>query len=344
MALFVLMAVPAGAVQAQEVTYAGSGTAIISNDKALSDAITYSMTGVSSPGANMVYEGWLVSDDGSVKLSTGVMTLGDDGSIAHTYSSPNEENLILNYDTVLITVEPEADGDPSPSRVIAFSHAVPSGAMSHIRHLLAASPTNADRGILTSLQDQIAVATLHAELARNSDDIDTIKQELDNVIESIEGSGGVLTHAVDRKHAGFASNAALGDAVVNTHADLVDMAGSNVEAWATAARDAALDIKGRDNFTVAKTLLITVTGPLDAALNGITASGTGGAKEAYTQAQLMATYTLASGTTPEPGPGLPLTGDPTLGLLAQLSVITSLILLSGGLALILGRSRSRIIT
>ena len=97
LALVLLAAIPVGTALAQVAvtTAAGKaeGAAVIWDDAALSDAITYSLTGVTAPLAGTSYEGWLISDDGSVKKSTGVMAVAADGSINHTLKST--ENVLL---------------------------------------------------------------------------------------------------------------------------------------------------------------------------------------------------------------------------------------------------------
>ena len=98
-ALLLLMVVPAGIAMAQEVTTTSAGatgTAVIWDDLALSDAITLNITGMTSPEAGTAYEGWLVSDDGSVKKSTGILMVADDGTVNHTLKSAGSVLIGLN--------------------------------------------------------------------------------------------------------------------------------------------------------------------------------------------------------------------------------------------------------
>jgi hypothetical protein len=78
------------------ISAGASGTVIIWDDLALGDAITLSITGVTPPEAGTVYEGWLVSDDGSVKKSTGILTVADDGTVNHTLKSAGSVLIGLN--------------------------------------------------------------------------------------------------------------------------------------------------------------------------------------------------------------------------------------------------------
>ena len=263
MALVLLIAVPAGTVVAQVPVQIsadvleGEGTAVIWDDAALSDAITFTMTGVTAPAAGTAYEGWLVSDDGTVKLSTGIITVEADGSGDSTFDSSSEgntgQNLIHNYDKALITVEPVPDADPGPSGAVAFSAQIPAGAMAHIRHLLTNWPPGTTAGILTNLQTNLEGAILHTNLAKNADTLDLKRLHTHHVINAIEGEGGdnydisfgdpagdgigVLAHAALRLHAGLAEAAAVDDATIALHAALVEAYGANAELWAGLARD-----------------------------------------------------------------------------------------------------------
>ena len=337
LAVALTVAVPVGTVRA-DAHWEGTGTAVISDgvhgaDPVRNGTISYSMSGVTVPDEGTVYEGWLVSDDGSVKLSTGIMTVNDDGTMNHHFTSPDGEDLIHNYDKVVITVEPVPDTDPGPSGVFAFSDQIPAGAMAHIRHLVTNWPPGADKGILTNLKEQLDVVVLHANLAGNSDTIEGIRQHVEHVINAIEGKDGpnygdldgngsvedfgdgigVLTHVADRKHGPFAAGAASDEEVIVAGAALVDATGKNVEDWVTLARNIALDniINATPSLQLAKIWLGpgagSVVSSLEAARNGYDAdnddtieaiAGEAGADQVFVAAQKMATYTLNLGALP----------------------------------------------
>ena len=130
LAAAVMLAVSMGTVLAQEsedeMEGVFSGTAVISNsdDDTLNDSITYELANVEPLADGLAYEGWTVSDDGKIKMSTGVMTVSDDNSISHTYTSPTGDDLIATFSVVVITVEPVPDDDPEPSGVMAYSAVV----------------------------------------------------------------------------------------------------------------------------------------------------------------------------------------------------------------------------
>ena len=350
-ALVLFMTVPSGLAQA----VSGSGTAVIVDGLTPSDTVIFSLTGVAFPAEDTVYEGWLVSDDGSTKLSTGILTVTADGSLSHTFSSPDGENFIATYDKVVITVEPVPDSDPGPSDDVAFIHQIPAAGMAHIRHLLTEWPAGADAGILANLRNQIQVGIDHADLAKNSSTLDDVKNHIHHVINIIEGEGGdnfdgsfgnpgdgigVLAHAQDRKHASFASNAVPGDAVMAEHSKLVETHGANAENWATQARDQALNALDVDSLSGAHILASALGSLLQDALDGTDDGRQLGADMAYVEAQLMATYTLPS-PSPAVGPALPVTGDSAVPVLAQITLAVALMLLFAGGFLLVRNRRSR---
>lgn len=332
--LVLLMTVPVSLAQAQVpapisagAQYEGSGTAVISDSSALSDKITYSLTGVTRLAPDQAYEGWLVNTGTGDLQSTGVMSVDGSSNIVHSWVSADGDNLIEEYNSVVISVEPVPDSDPdSPSSIKPFSDSVSSAAMPHIRHLLVSWPEGSDAGILTNLNSQLDVAIQHVDLARSSDTIEDVHLHTQHVINVVDGDGapsdgiGIVAHAKDRSHAGLAG------ASVAAQAAVVEAAGANAEGWALEAKAGAEDVLGSDSVTIAKALLNSVAGRLDAARNGISATNQGGSEQAYVGAQKMATYTLSSGG----AIGTPSVGDSSVPVLAQMLLAGALSLLVAG--------------
>ena len=372
-AMVAIMMVPGGAVLAQQPVLisadAFTGTAIISDDLLLSDSITYAMTNVPAPADGTEYVGWLIADDGVAKLSTGAMVVGADGTVAYTFDHNTNrytgENLIHNYRRVAITPE-IIDADPDePQAAPVFVDEIPQSAIDHIRHLLTNWPPGEPQGILSNLTEQLNIAILHGNLARQSDTIDDIRLHTHHVINIIEGESGpnfdasfgnpgdgqgVLLHAQDREHATFAANTVPGDVLVKTHADLVEITGKHAEDLATESRDSAVNnVLTQDDKDIAKIRLGTVVGLLETARDGVDqdANGTisstaeeGATAQAFVEAQLMATYTFGAAASDT---GFGSFGDPTIPLLAQIALITSIVLIVAGGALTLNARRSRTI-
>jgi hypothetical protein len=313
---------------------------VISDGQGLSDRITYMMTGLSSLGPDQAYEGWLVNSSTGDLVSTGVMN-APVGSINHVWDSPDGTNLIAEYDTVVISIEPVPDSDPdSPSDNKPFTHTVPDGAMQHIRHLLVSWPSGGPNGILQNLRLQLDSALDSVEDARGASSISALKTAIQSVVDTIDADDGVLVHAADRKHGPFAADASGGDATVVNNAALVDEFGANAEAWANEAKASAVDVLDQSSLIIAKTLVNTVAGRLEAARNGISATGDGGAEQAYVQAQMMAKYKLG-GDVVTVAVGTPSVGDTSVSMFARIALLGSLLLLGTGALLYYRGRRTR---
>ena len=141
-------------------------------------------------------EGWLVSDDGSVKLNLGILEVDEDGNVSHTFTSPDGENLIGLYDKLVITVEPVPDPDPGPSALVYAIHTIPSGALNHIRHLLFWwPPKEGEKGILTNLKEQLGAGIAHANLSLGSNDLDGVKKHAHHVVNILKERMGPTSTA-----------------------------------------------------------------------------------------------------------------------------------------------------
>jgi hypothetical protein len=384
-ALALLMALPTSVAQAQEPVLISAqiaeGSALIWDDAALSDAITYTMTGVFPPAEGREYVGWLVRDEDGTKLSTGVISI-QDGVINHTFDRFNRRytgaNLIDNFNRVVITDEAAATDPDQPLGPPVFGHAIPPKAMNHIRHVLSNwAKTGAGAGIATKLKGELRVGVQEADAASRLSDLAAIQTSAKKIINVIEGEGGdnydatagnpgdgfgVVTHAVDMKHAGFAAGearkAAAADADLNVtalveNAAMAVIAGKNAETSAMLARDEALNVLKQTQPILAKIFIGKISGHLDNALNGRDANadgtiesveGEGGAVNAYLNAQTMATFPLAgeAGALPPvtTDPGTPATGEAAVPFLAQLGLAASIVLLAIGSFLIMSTRRS----
>ena len=326
--LILLMTLPFSVAQAED-SYSGSGTAVISDAGAMSDRVTFSMSGVSMLESGSAYEGWLVNSATDDEVSIGILTVVPGGGISHSWTSPDGSNLLGMYDTAVITVEPVPDDDAAPSGVVAFSDTVAGGAITHIRHLVVAAP-NSDTGFLTQLQAQVDMAMMKVNEAQAADSIDGVKAATEEVVAIIDADGGIIALAAATEHAGFAATAAPGAEMVGQYSEMVLASGGNVSAWAATAKDDAGAVMAEDNLDTAKTLLNIVNGKLMAAAEGIEASGMGGASDAYLQAQKMATFTL-----PAPAAAVtPATGDAYVPAAMQIMLFVALMLLIGGGAML----------
>ena len=184
LAIVTIVAVTAGLSLSQDATAQGSpGTATISDDQALSDSITYTMN-VPPPSEGTVLVGWLLSDDGSKKLSTGPMDRLNDGSIMHTFDRDNSrytgENLIQGYDKVAVTEEAAGTDPDEPGGPVVFSSQLPMGAAEHIRAIVG------DGSPADGIKTQLAEALQMARTAQSVSSLADAKNYLEGVVNMIE--------------------------------------------------------------------------------------------------------------------------------------------------------------
>ncbi len=338
-ALTLLIALSVGTALAQEPVLISveedfEGSAVIHDDEALSDAITFTMTNVPKLDEALAYVGWLISDDESTILKTGAMIL-DDGSISHIYDSLTlgytGENLIRGYDRLIITVESLEAEILAPSGEVVFSYKVPADVIEHVRNLVADWPPGSGIGIFTNLISQIKVALAHARVAADKTSIEDIRNQIelavnalegpdgdnygdldgDGVIEDVGDGVGVVARVRQRGETNFVLNPSFDDTLIMAHLVGLEMDGLNIENFVDEAVAEALLALDELVLDRAKVSAAGVAGFIEGALKGVDTDasdvidsilGEGGAVQAYVEAQLMATYSLQVGPIPTPTP------------------------------------------
>ncbi len=273
---------------------------------ALSDQVEVNVTGLAPLPPGFVYEGWLL-DRELDKVSIGIIPVAPDGTAYYVWHSPFGENLIGSYEQFILTVEPEFDPDPDPSDAVAYQDAPAPGVVEHIRHILYRWTDTPEEmiGLGVGLRSQAEIALEQATLAVDSADLDTARRYAEHVINIVEGSNGygLLNYAAGTaQHAALAALTEGATTDVQTYAGHVVAAVDNVTAWATQARDRALEVLTAQTLEEAQPLLDEMRDYAEQALNGVDAdgdgaiepiAGEGGATTAYIHAQNMARYAMA---------------------------------------------------
>ena len=340
LALFsLLLALPVGTGLAQSEF---EGTAVISDDAALSDAITYSMKNVPAPSNGTELVGWLISDDEETKLSTGPMELSG-GEISHTFDSDSSrytgENLVRSYSLLVITEETAGADPDAPAGPPVYHYELPAAALAQIRQLLADWPEGSGSGILTNIKGQLEVARNEANLGVLETTVDGTQARAKRVLNVIVGAqdanfdsaagnlgdgAGIITHLGDTQQIGFAVQAAPDAEAIAEHGALAEVTAANTTSYVTLARDRILSlVLAANNQGDANRHMANIAGLMNNALTGLDANGDGtkeaiageaGLDETYRQVQMMATYTIQVGGPPTPTPTptpIPPTATPT---------------------------------
>ena len=326
LSLIVLMSLPLATAYADGHAYSGAGTVVISDGGAMSDKVTFTMSGVSVPESGMAYEGWLANSGSDEKVSTGVMTVLPDGSISHSWSHPDGANLLALYDTVVITVESVPDDDPAPSEVMAFSTTLPSELLDPVRELVVG-----EQAVVPMLQAQISAAMGKIDDAQAAESMDALHAATQEAVDIIDAEDGIIALAAKTEELGSEVYQAALLALVKDACECVMKSGENIQAWAMAAKEDAAAVMAEDDLNTAKILLNIVNGKLIAAADGVEASGMGGASDAYTNAQKVATFTLPAPTAQAAAPSV---GDAHVPAAMQIMLFVAIALLIGGSGLL----------
>lgn len=172
-----------------------SGTAGFRDQLATADQFFLTLTTVPALPDGLVYQGWLLGNDGTV-ISTGVIILAPDGRAALTWDSPNSENLLSRYVQFQITLEPAA-GSVTPTGKVVFSGMLEGTVLTNARRLFVKNEgepaTPLDTAFALGLRAQTDLAAQHVTNAVNAAAIgavDEMRAHLEHVVNILEGAGG----------------------------------------------------------------------------------------------------------------------------------------------------------
>jgi hypothetical protein len=126
---------PATTIAGQSIT-APVGLLRFQDGTAPADSVTISTSIMPRPPQGSKYEAWLIQDDAEQRIDIGTLAFSQDNVGSLIYVDSHGENLLGKYSGLEITVEPDPDSNPNPSNNIAYSVRLPTGGLTHVRHLL----------------------------------------------------------------------------------------------------------------------------------------------------------------------------------------------------------------
>ncbi len=335
LALLLLLTAPVAAAEAQSPPSFGEGSVVVFDDMASSDGALVSLTGVDSPPEGKEYVAWLAEDEQVGFLNLGTLEVGDDGSVSHTFGSESDgytgDSLIATYSGWAISIEDAGSSPSMPSGRGAVSDTFSESSLEDIRALSAS---------VSGLKTQLELASVHANLARDSETLDELKMHAQHAISIIEGAEGAnydagqdpgdgvgaLAYAAAAKAAANAlSAAAEEDSAMAMYAPLAATSADSAATRAMAARDAALEAIAQGDLGVAGIFIgpggNTLLSLLNAASNGFdtdgdgmleVANGEGGANHANRDTQMALALSATPGSLPDLATPTPLpTPTPT---------------------------------
>ena len=348
------------------------GTASVQDDQATNDSVTISLTGISPASPGSSYLASLVSADGENTLELGTASVNlpvvhgvvqSTGTVVLVFDSESANydggNLLASYSRIKITEE--------PAGTAIYSDALPGEAVDEIKAML---------DDIASLNSALDTAIASAQSAQAESDTDGINSHINEVVAAIAGVEG-LSDSINA-HAVAAGGAATDESGITDGVTEIATVTSNINGWTAAVTTTSEDdILSQSSALVAQIFVGKVVNDLSAARNGWDAdnsgsvdatAGEGGAAQAYSVGQGMATFTLVAGDLPAPEGvveivvpvvtptpevevevevetpqhilelGLPSVGERLLGVAMQVSFIFGLLLV-GFSGLILVRSR-----
>ena len=338
----VALLIPVGLVQADGHGSSGTGTAVVRDALILGDPfagdlpvtvpsgmITLEMSEVEEPAEGTALEAWLVTDDGSVKQSLGILEVSPDGTVDHEYVSDPGENLFARFNRFVITLEPVPDDDPEPSDDVTHATVLDEDVLEQIRLLLdetgAAVNLRADAGMAASYARQ-------ARAAVSNGDLEGARAHIDSMNAVIAGGGSEEDPGI----------AGLADQVVEAATEAGEAAGEDetVGNASGATIAAANDVKSSTEAAVAAGALASAATSTQVAtlhIGNVVAHASEAASQAemaYTGTQDMGTYNVAA-----PSAGDLSVGEPIIAQMVRYGIIASAVLVVVGAVMFLGARR-----
>ncbi|NWF64423.1 MAG: protein kinase [Chloroflexi bacterium] len=289
------------------------------------------------------YEAWLINDSAETLTSLGLLQKNNSGQYTLTYLDPESRNLLDGFNRMEITLETLPDPSPNPSDTISYSSGLPSGALTHIRHLLVSFGSTPNQiGLTEGLVETSQLVANHGEQLEQaflSGDEETVRAHAEAIINLIVGkqSGDIKDWDKDGKinnpgdgfglllngdqvgyvegmitHAELAASSADATANVKVHSGHVGISGRNIEGWAAQLREVAKRIVEAGSGQIAETDVRLAVSLAQQIYKGIDLDGNesvdpvegeGGALTAYEHAEYMADMQILEGANQIPPPG-----------------------------------------
>ena len=340
----VALLLPVSLVQADSDGSSGTGTAVVRDALILGDPfagdlpvtvrsgmITLTMSEVEEPAENTALEAWLVTDDGSVKQSLGILEVSPDGTVDHEYVSDPGENLFARFNRFVITKEPVPDDDPEPSKDVTHATVLDEDVLEQIRLLLDESGSAA----AVNLRANAGMAASHARQARaavSNGDLDGARMHIDLMNAMIAGSGSEEDPGI----------AGLADQVIEAATEAGEAAGEDetVGNASEATIAAANSVKSSTEAAVAAGALASAATSTQVAtlhIGNVVAHASEAASQAemaYMGTQDMGTYNVAA-----PSAGDLSVGEPIIAQMVRYGLIASGVLVLLGAVMFLGARR-----
>jgi serine/threonine protein kinase len=154
------------------------------------------------PATGMHYEGWLVNDDNTKYKDIGALAFDASQTGQLVFTSPNQENLLKEYNQVQITLERDNVSITQPTGEALYSSIFPPKALVHVRHVVVSFPgTPGQEALMQGLyyysgsyinisingNDEIVPGFKYLVKAYEQDDEAAIRKRTEEIINLIVG-------------------------------------------------------------------------------------------------------------------------------------------------------------
>jgi len=116
------------------------------DENAVADQAVLEAYRAPAPPEGNNFEVWLFNS--SERISLGILSLDVEGKGELTYTDAEGTNLIAKYNRAEITLEPQGDSNPLPTKQVAYAFSLPTDGTERIRYLLSSFPPAPDRSAL----------------------------------------------------------------------------------------------------------------------------------------------------------------------------------------------------
>ena len=169
------------------------GRISFSDSYLIMDKVSISFSALPTLKAGTHYEVWLLAQGGEVRRNIGTVKMDEAGQGQLFFTNPNQENILLVFDQLEVTLE--VDNDPRPNEAmdeIIASSVFPPLALIHVRHLVVSFQTapNATALIqgLWATSDTLATSTDELNKAYSNGDEELMRLKTEEIINQIVGN------------------------------------------------------------------------------------------------------------------------------------------------------------
>lgn len=259
------------------------GTAAFRDAQARSDQIAINLKLNAPPPSDGVLMAFLTTEDGSSAQNLGALKVDSANTAQLEFTAPNRENLAARYTRLVITREASGAAPAKPTGAALFEGSLPPEAFKSLNQLLANGtglPTQ--QGYVVGVRLQTDELLRHAQLVADSQaagNLEGVKRHAEHVYNLVAGSRdakfgdlngdqrsqnpgdgfGLLQNGDQTGYikatldaATTALNATDATDAIKAHAEHVRIAATNMQGWATEARDLALTITQAASAATAK--------------------------------------------------------------------------------------------